>query len=211
MDERAPIRVLIVGDDPLARTGVAALLADQPGCAVAGQVDGAGDVLSALEALRPDVLLWDLGWNAEATLEHISELREFPLTLAVLLADEAAAPEALSAGARGLLPRNADGPTLAAAVEALSRGLTVIDPAFTAALFSSRERPAAPPAEELTPRERSVLQVLAEGLPNKAIAERLGISEHTVKFHVNAIMGKLGAQSRTEAVTRAARLGLIIL
>jgi len=67
------------------------------------------------------------------------------------------------------------------------------------------------PVEELTPRERHVLQLLAEGLPNKAIADRLGISEHTVKFHVSAIMSKLGAQSRTEAVTRAARLGLIIL
>jgi len=63
----------------------------------------------------------------------------------------------------------------------------------------------------LTPREQEVLQLLAEGLPNKAIASQLSISEHTVKFHVNAIMGKLGAQSRTEAVTRATRAGLILL
>ncbi len=67
------------------------------------------------------------------------------------------------------------------------------------------------PAEALTPREREVLQLLAEGLANRAIAQRLAISEHTVKFHVNAILGKLNAQSRTEAVVRAARLGLLIL
>jgi two-component system nitrate/nitrite response regulator NarL len=67
------------------------------------------------------------------------------------------------------------------------------------------------PVEDLTPRELEVLQLLAEGLPNKAIGLRLSISEHTVKFHVNAILGKLGAQSRTDAVVRATRLGLIIL
>jgi DNA-binding NarL/FixJ family response regulator len=65
--------------------------------------------------------------------------------------------------------------------------------------------------EDLTPRELEVLGLLAEGLPNKAIGLRLGISEHTVKFHVNAVLGKLGAQSRTEAVVRATRLGLILL
>jgi DNA-binding NarL/FixJ family response regulator len=73
------------------------------------------------------------------------------------------------------------------------------------------ERPAEAPAEALTPRELEVLQLLAEGLPNKTIARQLSISEHTVKFHLNAIMSKLGAQSRTEAVVRATRLGLIIL
>jgi DNA-binding NarL/FixJ family response regulator len=66
-------------------------------------------------------------------------------------------------------------------------------------------------AEVLTPREQEVLQLLAEGLPNKTIADRLYISEHTVKFHVNAILSKLGAQSRTEAVVRATRLGLLLL
>jgi two-component system nitrate/nitrite response regulator NarL len=71
--------------------------------------------------------------------------------------------------------------------------------------------PAPAPTEELTAREREVLQLLAEGLPNKAIAARLTISEHTVKFHVNAILTKLGVQSRTEAVVRAVRLGLIML
>jgi len=78
-------------------------------------------------------------------------------------------------------------------------------------MLAARERVSTPPGESLTSRELEVLQYLAEGLPNKAIALKLGISEHTIKFHVNAILGKLGAQSRTEAVVRASRLGLIIL
>jgi DNA-binding NarL/FixJ family response regulator len=86
----------------------------------------------------------------------------------------------------------------------------VLDAALSAALLAPRDRVPAP-SEELTARELQVLQALAEGLPNKAIALRLGISEHTIKFHVNSILSKLGAQSRTDAVVRASRLGLIIL
>ncbi len=93
----------------------------------------------------------------------------------------------------------------------MSQGLVVIDPAFPLAVVPARGEAADVAAEELTPREVEVLQLLVEGLPNKQIAQRLSISEHTVKFHVDAILGKLGAHSRTEAVTRAARLGLIIL
>ena len=93
----------------------------------------------------------------------------------------------------------------------MARGLTVVDPALAGAVFPARDRPLPAPVEDLTRRERSVLQLLAEGLSNKDIAARLDISEHTVKFHVNAILGKLGAHSRIEAVTRAARLGLLIL
>jgi two-component system, NarL family, nitrate/nitrite response regulator NarL len=87
----------------------------------------------------------------------------------------------------------------------------VLDPALAGALVAARTELPALPVEALTPREVDVLRLLGEGLPNKAIARRLGISEHTVKFHVNAILGKLGASSRTEAVVRATRLGLILL
>jgi DNA-binding NarL/FixJ family response regulator len=89
--------------------------------------------------------------------------------------------------------------------------LIALDPALADVVQPSRDLLPQPPAEELTPRELEVLQLLAEGLSNKAIAYRLDISEHTVKFHVNAILGKLSAQSRTEAVVQATRLGLIIL
>ena len=87
----------------------------------------------------------------------------------------------------------------------------MLDPGLAAAVKTIVDNPPLPPAEPLTARELQVLRLLAEGLANKAIAQRLAISEHTVKFHVNAIMGKLGADSRTEAVVRASRLGLILL
>jgi DNA-binding NarL/FixJ family response regulator len=89
--------------------------------------------------------------------------------------------------------------------------LVVLDATLAAALFPVHHVATAPIANPLTPRETEVLQLVAAGLPNKTIADRLRISEHTVKFHINAIMGKLGAQSRTEAVVRATQQGLILL
>ena len=88
--------------------------------------------------------------------------------------------------------------------------MSVFDPALALSPAPAHD-PALALAEDLTPRETEVLQLLADGLTNKAIAQRLGISDHTVKFHVNAILGKLGAQSRTEAVVRATQHGLLLL
>jgi DNA-binding NarL/FixJ family response regulator len=210
-DTRRDLRILVIADDPLARTGLSALLGEHPECTVVGEIPAGADILAAVEARRPDVLLWDLGWNAEAALEHLGDLRDYPLASAVLLPDESLVPEAVGAGARGVLLRQAEPAMLVTALDAVARGLTVIDPALAAAVLPGRDRALPGPVEDLTPRERTVLQLLAEGLSNKVIAERLAISEHTVKFHVNAILSKLGAQSRTEAVTRAARLGLITL
>jgi DNA-binding NarL/FixJ family response regulator len=110
-----------------------------------------------------------------------------------------------------LLPRHAAGASIVAAASAVGQGLAVVDPSFTEQIPWPPVRPDGVPLEELTAREMEVLQLLAEGLPNKSIAQRLDISEHTVKFHVNAILRKLEAQSRTEAVVQATRLGLILL
>jgi DNA-binding NarL/FixJ family response regulator len=88
--------------------------------------------------------------------------------------------------------------------------LVVFDPSLALEPSPARD-PSLTLVEDLTPRETEVLQLLADGLTNKAIAQRLGISDHTVKFHVNSVLGKLGAQSRTEAVVRASRLGLLLL
>ncbi|MBI3976031.1 MAG: response regulator transcription factor [Armatimonadetes bacterium] len=206
-----PFRVLIVTDDPIARAGLASLLQEQPEVTVAAQVSGDADLLEAYETSQADVILWDLGWNSEAALDQLTDVRELRLPVAVLLAGVEEAAAALTAGARGLLLRNTDTSQLAAALAAVASGLTVLDPVLSGAVPPGREPTLAQPVEEMTPREREVLQLLADGLPNRAIAERLSISEHTVKFHVNAIMSKLGARTRTEAVTRAARLGLLVL
>lgn len=214
------LRVLLVAGDPLARAGLAAFLQDRPDLVVVGQVD-ASELPESPDLFQPDVVLWDLGWEASAGLRaetktllaQAADLSGHGPPVAVLLSDPTAAVDAWTAGARGLLPRDVSAEQLVGALAALSLGLAVIDPLFSSVL--SPTPPPAPelaePIETLTPREIEVLHLIAEGLPNKTIAQRLGISEHTVKFHANALMTKLGAQSRTDAVVRATRLGLIIL
>jgi DNA-binding NarL/FixJ family response regulator len=122
--------------------------------------------------------------------------------------------EAVRAGVRAILPSDLSPDQIFAGLEAAAAGLIVFHPAEVDAMFPAAEpisRPLAELVEPLTPRESEVLQMLASGLANKEIATRLAISEHTVKFHVASILGKLGATSRTEAVTLGIRRGLILL
>lgn len=152
-----------------------------------------------------------MGWNPVPNLDLMAELSNTTPPVVALLSAPTLAAEVWAAGPRGLLPRDTVAAGLNAALAAVAQGLVVIDGDLSAALLPSGEQAPATAMGDLTPREQEVLQLLAEGLPNKVIASQLNISEHTVKFHVNAIMGKLGAQSRTEAVTRATRAGLILL
>ena len=206
------LRVLIVGDSPLARAGLAALLNNQSGLQVVGQVAAEAELAAALAVYRADVIAWDMGWEAARSLDLLAEVRDVAPPILALFNDSADVAAIYDAGARGLLLEDVGGEMLAAALFALSRGLLVLNPALTLpGLASVPPSNHAATADSLTPRELEVLGLVAEGLPNKVIAARLGISEHTVKFHVNAVMGKLGVQSRTEAVVRATRLGLIVL
>jgi DNA-binding NarL/FixJ family response regulator len=205
------LRILIVADDSLARTGLATLLEDWPGCLVVGQIAGLADVEAALDVYRPDVLLWDLGWDPSAALERLVDLAPGEPPVVALLPDDEITSEVWTAGARGLLLREVTSQSLVTALAAVAQGLMVVDPTLADSLEPPGNLAPTPLDEELTPRELEVLQLVAEGLSNRAIGYRLGISEHTVKFHVNAIMSKLGAQSRTEAAVRATRLGLVIL
>jgi DNA-binding NarL/FixJ family response regulator len=198
-----PVPVLVVGDDPLARAGLASLLAGRSDVALAGHAAG-DEAARAAAALGPGAILWDLG-GAGDLAPGASALGP----VVALVASEAQAAEALRAGARAVLFRGASPDAVAAAAVAAARGLSALDPA----LARDWLRPPEPAlrSEGLTEREREVLALLAEGLPNKAIAARLGISEHTAKFHVNAILAKLGAESRAAAIVKAARLGLVVL
>ena len=212
------LRVLIVADDPLARAGLVTLLTQNPGCNVVGQVPGQGDVLAGLRLYQPDVIVWDLGWeptlgpaDTPTGLECLADVRDAGQPVVALLSDDKYTAWVWASGVRGILPREVDAATLALAIPAVARGLVVCDAMLVSGLLSGRQPPLMSPSEVLTPREQEVLQLLAEGLPNKTIADRLHISEHTVKFHVNALLSKLGAQSRTEAVVRATRLGLLLL
>ncbi|MBI4082911.1 MAG: response regulator transcription factor [Candidatus Lambdaproteobacteria bacterium] len=205
------VRVLIVGDDALGRAGLAAVLAGRQGLAVVAEHRREDDLAAALQAAAADVVVWDAGLGRPASLARLAPVAEGGLPVLALLAAAEDAPEALGAGARGVLLREAGAARLAAGVRAVASGLVVLDEALLPFLGRAGGGAAASLAEPFTPRELEVLQLLPLGLTNRAIAARLGISEHTAKFHVNAILGKLGAQTRAEAVAQAARLGLIVL
>lgn len=189
------IRVAILADSASRASGLAEVLAEDERIEVlqAGPLHSTSD-----EALLVDVLV--------ATGIGVNELPgEVPT---VLLEDsESTAPEGL---VRAVLPLNASAAEIVAAVVAAAAELTVLTQAQVRRLFRGREsmqRGAL--VEPLTPRELQVLRMLADGLGNKEIANRLGISDHTAKFHVTQILGKLGAGSRTEAVAIAIRRGLV--
>jgi DNA-binding NarL/FixJ family response regulator len=205
------IRVVVVADDPLARAGLKRLLEDDDDIHVVGQIAEDEDIEFALETYRPDAVVWDLGWEPSDSIERLAEVGSEDLPVVALLPNGVEAPDAYTSGARGLLMRETLSETLAVAVRAVIRGLLVSDSELSEGIptFKEQDRPFL--LEELTPRELDVLSLLSEGLTNKAIAQRLGISEYTVKFHVNTIFRKLGVQSRTEAAVSAARLGLITL
>lgn len=211
MQNTRPLRILIIGENPLARTGLAALLSATPDVAIVGQTSPGGDLGVELDIYRPDLIVWDLGWEVVSGLEKLTELAEPHIPVVALLADEDTAAEVWNAGVNGLLPQRIRAGELMAALRAVGEGLFILHPSLAAAIMPPKKTSIAEPKVALTPREFDVLQQLARGLTNKAIAHDLAISEHTIKFHVNAIMSKLGAQSRTEAVVIATRLGLILL
>lgn len=208
-----PLRILIIAADALARAGLAALLASEESCLIVGQVAHITDWDEMLELYRPAVALWDLGWENTAELTALTTLSNSGLPLLALVADDSSLSELLPAGVRGILLRDADVERLLLALTAVTHNLLVLDPAFE--LGQTAVKPGHPfirePIEPLTPRELEVLHLLTAGLTNKAIGQALNISQHTVKFHVSAIISKLGAQSRTEAVVLATRMGLLPL
>ncbi len=204
-----PLRVLVLGDDGLACAGLSAYFQEDPGWVVAG-VERPDDLLVENVAhAAPDLVVWDLGWSEEA-LDRLGEvLPGLPRTM-VLIASPGDAEDAWAAGAQAVLLRQSPPARLLAAARAAAAGLWTSDLELKRPQIG-RPADSGQPTDPLTPREMEVLQLMADGLPNKSISARLGVSESTAKFHVNAILRKLEAQSRTEAVVRAGRIGLIPL
>jgi DNA-binding NarL/FixJ family response regulator len=188
--------------DPLVRAALAAQLSHHPDLGLLPPADR--------PRVDADVVVWDLGPDAEALSEVLSGLTALVVPVLLLAPGAVAWELALRAGIRGILRRDGSFDLLGAATVAVARGLTVLDPSLVSML---RPAPGRPPGlqEPLTTREKEVLRLLAEGLSNKQIAARLEISDHTAKFHVNSILSKLGATSRTEAVVSAARSGLLVI
>jgi DNA-binding NarL/FixJ family response regulator len=192
------IRTLVCATSELARAGLAAIVRGDSRLALAGEA-APFDLELAVRALEPDVVLEQRDGAADAG--HV------PTVALVDDPREAWAAETFGnadLGGRAILSRDATPEAIVAAVVAVAAGLVAIQPRALA--------PSAPVgAERLTAREVEVLGELSRGVPNKTIAGRLAISEHTVKFHIASIFAKLGVASRTEAVTQGVRLGLIML
>jgi DNA-binding NarL/FixJ family response regulator len=206
-----PVRLLLVVDEFDARSRMSSQLAAHPECTIVGALSSDDDLSAAAARAHPDAIIWDLGGDPEASLQVLAEAQDLGLPIVAIVQDERDGLRALMLGAKGLLPRADDAERLIIAVRAAVGGLFALDPSVAGFAGSPRHPETDAIAEPLTRRERQVLQLMAEGLANRPIAERLGITEHTAKFHVHTILGKLGTQSRTEAVVRAARLGLITI
>lgn len=227
-------RVLVAASSPLVRTGLESLLARDDTLTLVG--DGGG-LLDQIESHDPDIVVVELSPDDDPLSVPV-ESDERPATIILLGAvDAATVAELLRSGVRGLLPRESGADQIIAAVHAAAAGMATVHPSYLLPLAASAAdaldepvsaAPALPVAaasardvrpssrapdgaRDLTPREVEVLRMLAEGLANKQIAARLGISDHTVKFHVAAIFAKLRASSRTEAVMLGARRGLVML
>jgi two-component system, NarL family, nitrate/nitrite response regulator NarL len=186
----------VVARDPLVRSGLAAVLRAYPGLVLKEALASADGPVTA------DVVVWDAPESAnQGSLAPVLALVSAPHE----------ARQALRSGARGALSRSTPTHAIASAALAVASGHWVLDETFAGALLHLGETTSAATPSLLSPREQQVLELLSEGLSNRDLAARLGISRHTAKFHVNAILDKLGATTRTEAVVLAARSGLLTL
>jgi len=212
----APIRVVVVDDHPLYREGVADALGDADDIEVVGTAADGERGVAVVEEVRPDVVLMDLRMPGGGGLPATTAIAaRHPATAVVVLTmsdDDDSVFAALRAGARGYLLKESEGADIARAVRAAARSEAVFGPRIAdrvlAFFASSRARAAAVPFPELTDREREVLDLVAHGLPNAAIAARLFLSEKTVRNRVSDVLTKLHAASRAEAVALARDAGL---
>lgn len=210
------VAVMVLAANPIILAGLESIITAHPELEVVGVGANTATALELMEQLGPDVVLVDAGFaDGETLLSLVPEGTNKPRIVALVDDLEGGSiAEALRSGVRGILPRDADGEEIIAAVIAAQAGLVVLHPEALEFLSRSSVATRSLKVSEklpLTPREIEVLEMLAAGVGNKIIAKRLSISEHTVKFHISSIFTKLGASSRTEAVTLGARQGLIAL
>jgi DNA-binding NarL/FixJ family response regulator len=225
------IRVLLVDDQTLIRQGIRLLLEIEPDIQVVGQAANGREAIQQVESLRPDVVLMDVRMpemdGVEATRQLSARFPEIGVIILTTFEDDETVFEGLKAGARGYLLKDISSEEMSEAVRKVAAGGALIQPSITrkvlaeftrlasgpnhltAAGPSTSSRSSASLPEPLTDRELEVLQAIASGLSNREIAERLVITEGTVKNHVSNLIAKLEVRDRTQAVLKAQDLGLI--
>jgi NarL family two-component system response regulator YdfI len=209
------IRVLVAAKSAITRAGLESLVRADARFEVTGDGYRDGDLLRAAREHAPDVILFDAAESAPSLPGYLHQPGAPALVLLVGNITRSEARRILQAGALAILPRDSAEDEITAAIEAAAAGLAVFTPeileVFLPAAAEISQSGEFPVVEPLTSREGEVLSLMAEGAGNKEIASRLHISEHTAKFHVSSILAKLGAATRTEAVTRGYKEGLIVM
>jgi DNA-binding NarL/FixJ family response regulator len=205
------IRVLVAEDHAVVRAGLEQLLAGADDVEVVGSAANGEEAVELTGERRPDVVLMDLVMPGVDGIEATRRILELGTGARVVVltsfSDRNAIMDALDAGAIGYLLKDAEPEELVRGIRAAARGESPLDPKAARELLSARTERA--PSAELSPREREVLVLLASGLPNKLIAQRLGISEKTVKAHLTHVFGRIGVTDRTQAALWAQREGLV--
>jgi NarL family two-component system response regulator LiaR len=208
------IRILLVDDHAVVREGLRGFLELQDEFEIVGEAEDGEEAVREAERLRPDVILMDLvmpGLDGVGAMQALREsLPEARVIVLTSFADDDRLLPAIQAGAAGYLLKDAQPAELARAVRAAHAGEALLDPSVAARLVDAiAQAPGDDPGERLTPREREVLGLIAQGRPNKLIARELEISEKTVKAHVGRVLEKLGVSDRTQAALYAVRAGLV--
>lgn len=209
-----PIRILIADDHPVFRFGLRALLESQPDMVVLGEADSGDAAVQMAKSLQPDVVLMDvsmLDLNGIEATQQITAMVPDAAILMITMFDDETVFSAMQAGARGYLLKGAQGEETLRAVRAVANGEVIFSSGVAKQMmvyFSRGMKTADAPFPDLTSREREILDLLAQGLTNTAIADRLVLSPKTIRNQVSNIFSKLQVASRSEAVTKARQAGL---
>ena len=210
-----PIRILIADDHPMFRFGIRALLSAESDMEVVGEATNGQEAVHLASSLRPDLILMDINLpqlnGIEAARQIVKQNPAIGILIITMFEDETVFA-ALQAGARGYLLKGAEGEETLRAIRAAANGESIFSPSIAQRLTQFFARSSSPtavqPFQELTPRERDILKLIAQGLTNTAIAERLFLSPKTVRNQVSIIFDKLQVADRAEAIIKAREAGL---
>jgi DNA-binding NarL/FixJ family response regulator len=211
------IRVLVVAASTARRGDLEQVVRNSSTLRLVGSVSVLSGLAMRAREMQPDVILVDLPTPDANFTSTAASLDQDGIAVVALIdeVDAAWTTRVLRAGVRGLISRESTPAEIRSAIQTASSGMVLLDADLARELVARRgidtSESTLETVEELTPREIEVLRMMAEGLGNKEIAARLGISDHTVKFHISSILAKVGASSRTEAVTIGIRMGLVLL